>query len=127
MGALKQINIRDVWEEIRPGVETVVARGGGDWRAEDLYAACVNGTAWLWMSEEGDFCVLQLQRNEYRNQLECFVWAAYNRGDIEAHLQQVGEIAREAGAKRLVMSSARRGWERRPEWRKLHSTYALEI
>jgi hypothetical protein len=124
---LRPTDIRTVWDVIRPRLEVVRARSGGEWRVEDVYAACVNGTAFLWMDDGVDFAVLQLNRADFSQELECFIWAAYNAGDLAAHTRQVVEIAQEAGATRLVMISARSGWDRRPEWKKLHSTYAMEI
>jgi hypothetical protein len=124
---LQATDIRPVWDAIRPGVALVRQRNNASWREEDVYAACVGGQAHLWMNDEGDFCVLQLQRDPFTLVLECFVWVAFSQGDLNSHTMQIAAVARAAGAQRLVMTSARRGWERRPEWALLHSTFVMEI
>ena len=130
MSTLRPSDVRDVWEAILPGILAARTKGGGDWRPEDVYAACRNGSAHLWLSDEsGAFCVLQLDRNSFTNELELLVWVAYSPGDypLQAYLEQVRVIAREAGAVRARMFSTRKGWERVPGWEPAATEYVCEV
>ena len=128
MNTLTPRDIREVWPGVRAGLDAVLEHGG-DWRPEDVYAACVNGDAHLWMSDEGAFCVLQLQTNPFTRELELFIWAAWTpgHGPLPAYFLQVREIAREAGATLMRMRSTRKGWTRIPYWTEDMTEYTSEV
>lgn len=114
---LQPADIRQVWDQILPGLLDLKARYPLDWRPEDVYAACVNGTSELFLSDSG-FLVTELTENQFDTTLEFLVWVAYDRSpDAQSrYLSEVEAMARARGAKRLVMVSSRKGWERAGYW-----------
>jgi hypothetical protein len=128
MNPLKPTDVRTVWSGIRPKLAEIAERNEADWTCEEIYHAMRIGTAFLFASDDGDFCVLTMQLNQYTLESECFIWAAYNAAaPLEVRTDEVRTIARQAGAARLVMSSQRRGWERRPDWRMRETIYTMEL
>ena len=129
MAALRPRDIRETWDYLRPRVEQARLKGGGDWRPEDVYAACLSGAAHLWMCDEGAFCILQLERNTFTNDLELFVWVAWTPGThpLREYFEQVRGIARDAGAVRMRMLSKRRGWGRVDFWHPGAVEYMSEV
>ena len=61
---MELMDIRRVWERVRPGLEQVAREIGADWRPEDIYALCVNRQASLYTFPEG-FIVLSKPVNEF--------------------------------------------------------------
>jgi hypothetical protein len=110
-------DIRECWDEIRPGLEHTQRKISAQWRPEDVYAACVAGRAFVYTGEPG-FIVVQQQSNLITGKPEMFLWVAYARGqdNISSFQDQVDEIAIEHGFDRIVMWSNRAGFEKVPGW-----------
>lgn len=117
MSQLVLMDIRDIWEEILPGLEAVKKKINAQWRPVDVYAACVAGRAFIYTGEPG-FIVVQQQSNLITGKPEMFLWVAYARGQdsIATFQGQVDEIAIEHGFDRIVMWSNRAGFEKVPGW-----------
>ena len=47
--ALTFIDVREVWDIVRPGLEVILEDQQPDWRLEDVYASLVNGQSHLLM------------------------------------------------------------------------------
>jgi hypothetical protein len=129
MNTLRLRDVQEVWGSILPGVLKAREKGGGDWTPEELYERCRDGMSFLWMADDGAFCVLELDRNSRTNELEVLVWVGYSPGRIplSCYMDQVRAIARAAGAVRLRMQSARPGWARDPTWRAVAVEYVSEV
>lgn len=125
---LRLADIRAEWESIKPGLETMRARFGPDWRVEDVYAACVSGQAFLYVGDCG-FVVLQADRCKVTGEPLMLIWLAYadERGSIERYQAEVDRIARDGGFGRMVLWSRRKGWARVPGWTEVATVYERRL
>jgi hypothetical protein len=120
--------IREVWDEIRPKMAQVKDIRGGNWRPEDIYAACVHGDAFLYTAPEG-FVVLRPMNDEFAGTRFLLVWLAYGEGGdcIAKYQGELLELARSAGFSRLqfwrrpLLASASGGWA------KAFTIYEMEV
>ena len=121
-------DVRDVWDEIRPGLDHTQRKIGAPWRPEDVYSACVAGRAFVYTGEPG-FIVVQPQNNAITGKPELFLWVAYARGqdNIATFQDQVDEIAIEHGFDRIVMWSNRPGFEKVPGWEAVATVFQREL
>jgi hypothetical protein len=117
-------DIRECWDEIRPGLDHTRRKIDAPWRPEDVYAACVTGKAYLYTGDPG-FIVVQSQINAFNGRPEMFLWVAYARGqdNIETFQDQVDEIAIEHGFDRIVMWSNRPGFQKSSGWQSVANVY----
>lgn len=70
-------NIRQEWDWVRRGIDEVLHLDpNATYRAEDVYAACVNGDAHLWTHPEG-FVVTTFQWCKYSGRRTLMVWVAW--------------------------------------------------
>lgn len=124
MDKLALADIREVWGEVRLGLEHVRQKTEAPWRVEDVYAACVVGKAFLYVGEPG-FIVCQPQEDKLSGKPELLVWVAYSRDQdsVERFQPAVDALAREAGFSKLVMWSNRPGWQRNEGWTQVATVY----
>ncbi len=76
-------NIRQEWAWVKGGIEEILAEQPQlTFRPEDVYAACLNGDAHLWLAPEG-FVVSTESLDEYTGTRTFFLWLAWakNRGE----------------------------------------------
>jgi hypothetical protein len=125
---LEPANIRECWESIRGGVQCVIALSKADYRPEDVYAACVQGLAFLYVDEPG-FVILAPQVNVFTGRRELLVWIAYaeGQGNIEAYQPQIDAIAQREGFATLTCWTARRGFAKVPGWREVATVYERSV
>lgn len=108
--------LRDWWPTILPGLEACRKRGV-TWIPEDVYHALRAGLSSLHVGlidgEYAGFLVLTAQQDYDGAQL--FVWCCYAKTEadpIALYIDDLKELARAAGTKRIVFGSTRK-WERR--------------
>jgi hypothetical protein len=94
-------NIRKEWDWVKKGIEEVIAGiPHSNYRAEDVYAACVSGEAQLWTTNEG-FLVTTADEDSFTQEAFCFIWVAWakNRGRSYALKHRVffAQKAKDAG------------------------------
>jgi len=79
---LEPCNIREVWDEVRPGLERIKAEWpeSNTWRVEDVYAEVVNENAVLYRTEDG-FAVCTLETDRWTGVTDLFIWIAYSYDD----------------------------------------------
>lgn len=125
--ALELMDIRRVWERVRPGLEQVARDMGADWRPEDIYALCVNRQASLYLAAEG-FIILSKPVNEWTLEPYLFVVAAFapDAPVQERYLEELESLARAAGAAYIECLSPRRGFER-AGWTPEHVCYRRRV
>ena len=126
-------DVREVWEQITPGLlEIKQLVPAPQWKLEDVYHACLEGSSHVYMDPDGDpgdFVILQPGINPYTAEVELTVWIAYSL-DPEAsskHLDVILRLARGIGAKRLIMQSPRKGFRRSRLWKSFAVEYHMDV
>ena len=72
-------NIRQEWHWVKRGVEEILAEQAQlTYRPEDVYAACLNHEAILWVAPEG-FVVSQELEDEFTGAKTLLIWLAWAR------------------------------------------------
>ena len=100
--ALKLTDIRDVWDVVKTGLSAVRESSCQPWIAEDIYAACVNKQAFLYMdlaaSPDG-FVVMQSQVCPVSRKQTLLMWVAFdpNDGSAGRFASQCESIAKDSG------------------------------
>jgi len=101
------VDIREQWDWVREGVEEILAEQPQlTYRAEDVYAACVNQKALLWVTEQFDgFVVATPETDSHTGDRTFLVWIAWTkvRGQncVIKHYDFFADIARENGHKHI--------------------------
>ena len=124
MDTLVLKDVREVWDEIRPGLEQTRLKTEAPWRAEDIYASCVVGAAFVYVGETG-FIIVQPKHDPFTGEPELFIWVAYaeGQGNIERFQAAVDELARDHEFTKLTMWSNRSGFEKVPGWTQVAAVY----
>lgn len=125
---LTLVDIRDVWDDIRPGLERTKAKVGAPWRPEDVYAACLAREAYLYKGETG-FVVAQPKNDPFNGKPELLIWIAFAEGDgnIERFQPAVDQLARDHEFEKLTMWTNRPGFERVPGWTQVAAVYERKL
>jgi uncharacterized protein YmfQ (DUF2313 family) len=94
-------DIRREWDWVKPGVEEILRNAKTlTYRAEDVYAACVNGQAVLWVTSEG-FVISTTEVDNFTGKKTMFLWLAWAKekgNSLVSRYQSFFErVAREAG------------------------------
>jgi uncharacterized protein YmfQ (DUF2313 family) len=94
-------DIRREWDWVKPGVEEILRNAKTlTYRAEDVYAACVNGQAVLWVTSEG-FVVSTTEVDNFTGKKTMLLWLAWAKekgNSLVSRYQSFFErVAREAG------------------------------
>lgn len=128
MDSLRPANIREVWDEIKPGLEATRQKINAPWRVEDVYSACLVGQAFLYLGAAG-FVIVQPQADRLSGTPELLVWVAFSREQhsVERFQAAVDELAVAGGFKTLVMWSNRPGWDKVPGWSKVATVYERRL
>jgi hypothetical protein len=92
-------HIREEWVWVKRGIEEILAEQPQlTFRPEDVYAACLNEEAHLWVAPEG-FVITTAERDEFTGARTFLLWLAWakNRGQSCAikYLPFFAELARE--------------------------------
>jgi hypothetical protein len=121
-------DIREVWEAIRPGVEHTRLKTEAPWRAEDIYATCVVGQAFVYVGETG-FIIVQPKTDPFTGQPEMFIWVAYaeGEGNVLRFQAAVDELARDHDYTKMTMWSTRPGWEKAVGWNAVATVYERHL
>lgn len=121
-------DIREVWEQVLPGLTHVKTKTKARWRPEDVYVSCVVGTAYLYLGEPG-FVVVQPKEDPFTGERELLVWIAYSnaQGSVATFQAAVDALALDHGFTKLTMWSNRPGWERVPGWEAVSMVYERRL
>lgn len=124
------VDIRLVWDSIKPAIEQLREQWGFDWRAEDVYTQCYIGRAFCYTCAEG-FIIVKPQENQYSLSKELFVWICYstaNNGLID-YLPDINALAKDIYATRIIFESPREGFRKLAKhnnWRSI-TNYTLTV
>lgn len=94
-------NIREEWSWVKSGIEEILAEQPQlTFRSEDVYAACLNGEALLWVAPEG-FVITTEEGDQFTRAKTFFVWLAWakKRGDscVIKYYPYFAQVAKEHG------------------------------
>jgi hypothetical protein len=108
---LKPRNLREVWDEIKPGLQEVKEAWPelSTWRVEDVYAAVLQEQAVIYTTEDG-FAVCTLETDEYSLQSDLCIWIAYANeksrgGMLKKYLTSFIAVAKSLGCSGVTTKS----------------------
>ena len=104
-------DIKSWWNFVKPGLETILQKSPEEWIPEDVYAACVNGGAILWVlmdeSRPLGFWVM-IPRGE-----SVHVWCAWtDKQVLDQGMNLFLDAVKSANARFVTFESHRKGWDR---------------
>ena len=130
---LEPSNIRDVWDDIKPGLEAVKRDWPelSTWRVEDVYAAVLQEQAVVYVTEDG-FAVCKLDTDDYSQETNLCIWIAYayegNRGGIlKKYLPSFIEVAKRLGCRGVSTLSNHPALAAMPELTPVYTEYRVTI
>lgn len=108
------------------------ALDGAAFTVDDLACECREGRALCFYASGWGLVIAKLRPNRRHNDLELEVWLAVSFGPdhaVEQFTPEIDEIARRLHAKRVVFSTFRPGWMRRPPegWQMREMTFEREV
>jgi hypothetical protein len=126
--------LHEVWGWVRNGLIVAAKRGGGHHLPEDVYGAIKAGVSHLFAVESkgDDVGFIVFQRLADADGPVLFVFALWLEPEAGRPIEQamyaaVERKAREIGAVRIRMQSAREGWKRRPFFVPVATIYEYEV
>lgn len=130
---LEPCNIRDVWDEVRLGLEAIKNEWpeSNTWRPEDVYAEVLNADAVLYMTEDG-FAICTLETDRWTGDSDLFIWIAYSPPDkaggmLKKYWPSFIEVAKHLGCKGVQTGSLHPALDSWNVMQRLHTTYRYEI
>jgi hypothetical protein len=115
--SLEFVDIREVWDVIRPGLELIHSETDPDWRIEDVYASCVNKQSFLLMDTARTatgFTVVETKLHPFRNKKIMLIWIAYDPvpGTAFTYASELEALARNTGHSEIELMTPHRGlWD----------------
>lgn len=115
--ALEFVDIREVWDVVRPGLEAIHSETNPDWRIEDVYAACVSQRSFLLMDTArtaSGFIVLQTKSHAFRDSKIMLIWIAYDPepGSLMTYSEDLEALALKTGHSEIEFLTPHRGlWD----------------
>ena len=104
---LTQVDVRDFWDLIAPGVWEIKNESEPDWRPEDIYTALINNVAELYVSKEENPCkrfiILQEKLSIFNNTKSLLIWLAYDkRGNAaDKYMNYIENMAKQRGCNKV--------------------------
>ena len=100
--AFQPCDIRDVWSVVRKGLEIVKESTDQQWIPEDVYSACVNKRAFLYMDRDrtpDGFAIFQSQYCEFERISKFLIWIVYDpvNGTALNYVDDWENLARDTG------------------------------
>jgi hypothetical protein len=126
---LKPVSIRTCWPFVQEGLEEVKRLRGGTWRNEDVYADCVHGKAYLWLSDDG-FVIFKAETDEYSGLKILIVWFAWGKANvdlIDKYQDQIVGIGKEQEFDIIRFYRNAKGPVEFKGWKKTYTIYDMEL
>ena len=126
-------NIRQEWYWVKQGIEEILEEQKDlTFIAEDVYAACLNNTAQLWVAPEG-FVITTSCSDEYTDAKTLLIWLAWARAKgkdgVVKYTPYFSKLAKDAGYSMLEVRTpipAPKRWLDNG-WRLDHYVYVRNI
>ena len=130
IGRFTLMDIRLVWDRIKPHIESIRTDLHMDWRCEDVYAQCMMGRAFCYTCEDG-FVIVQPRENGYNLSKELFVWLCYSTAHdgLTEYYDDICAMAKSVHAKSIIFNSPRDGFRKvakQKQWRTM-TEYTLPV
>ena len=115
--SLEFVDIREVWDVVKPGLETIHSETNPDWRIEDVYAACVSQRSFLLMDTArtaSGFIVLETKSHPFRDSKIMLIWIAYDPvpGSLMTYANELEALALNTGHSEIEFLTPHRGlWD----------------
>ena len=112
--SLDFVDIREVWDTVKVGLEYVSEDTSADWRLEDVYAECVRGEAHILMDTARTttgFIILQSVRIPFQQAAKLLIWIAYDpvENSLATYCEELETLARNTGHKQIEFLSPHEG------------------
>lgn len=112
--SLNYVDIREVWDTVKVGLEHVSNDTSADWRLEDVYAECVRGEAHIMMDTARTttgFIILQSVRIPFQQAAKLLIWIAYDpiENSLATYCKELETLARNTGHKQIEFLSPHKG------------------
>jgi hypothetical protein len=112
--SLDFVDIREVWDTVKVGLEYVSEDTSADWRLEDVYAECVRGEAHILMDTARTttgFIILQSVRIPFQQAAKLLIWIAYDpiENSLATYCKELETLARNTGHKQIEFLSPHKG------------------
>ncbi len=116
--ALNFVDIREVWDTVKVGLEQVSSDISADWRVEDVYADCVNAKAHILMDfarTPMGFVVVRTEAIPFSKSVKLLIWIAFDpvEHSIATYSEELETLARDTGHTQIEFLSPHKGlWSR---------------
>lgn len=112
--SLDYVDIREVWDTVKVGLEQVSSDTSADWRLEDVYASCVSGKSHIMMDTSRTttgFVILQSVGIPFQNAAKLLIWIAYDpiENSLATYSEELESLARKTGHKQIEFLSPHKG------------------
>lgn len=133
---VKPEDLHFVWQTIKPGIEKAAHFAQGAWIPEDAYSSIQHGQAslFLWSVDKryaGSIIVMTRAGFEGKTLHIFSLYVEPEYGEhIDANMDQIDELARNHGCRKITFQSPRRGWDKRAErlgFEPVTTTYEKEV
>jgi len=128
---LEPVDVREVWEAAEPMISALLEKSPQDSRSVDVYTACVNCNATMFMPDDDDegLIVVSIRENQFTGESYLFVWMAYHKDKNaqELYSQEIEGLARKHDCAYIEFESRRRGFERRGDWETMNTTFRKRL
>jgi hypothetical protein len=135
---MQAASIRDNWDWVKPLLirlhERDCERGLPDWIPEDIYSACINGSAHFYLVIDG-FVVLQKVPVNNSDKHALLVWVACSGDPVQNNLiqqnaQSIKDLAVSIGAQQVEFYATRKGYDKiigELGYKFAYSKYVMEV
>jgi len=128
---LEPVDVREVWEAAEPMISALLEKTPQDSRPVDVYTACFNNNATMFMPDNDDsgLLVVSVKENQFTGEIYLFVWMAYHKDSNaqERYSAEIEDIAYKHRCAYIEFESRRRGFQRRGDWETMNTTFRKRI
>lgn len=130
---IELVDVRTRWKEASALIQECFDKSNEpDSKPEDVYAECVTGHATTFMAidQTPGILVLWTDINRFTGRRFLFIRLAYIRAvddPIDAYMDDIITIAKDQDCHDIEFETMRKGFERRPKWKRLHTRHRMTL